>query len=381
MAHKIWLRVKLPETELSALQGHFPDSELHQADESRVDAGWLQQVEAVFTEEVLPDALVQQMPSLKWLHVTRGGVNAYLTPTVKSRPIQVTGSKGIHGTVFSEFALACIFMLAKKLPECIDAQKQKRWQKLAPFEIEGKTIGIVGLGTVGLELARKAKALGMRVLATKRTATAKPDYVDELGTAEFLLQLLMQSDFVVLLLASVPSTFNIIGENELRAMKKSAYLINLTGGRAIEEPLLVRALKEHWIAGAVLDAFAKQPLPEESELWNLPNVIITPRIAGITSQKWPALLPVFAENLRAVYRRRTVEEFGRQRISAIDSFEILSDKADQINDTIRASTVAVKAISCRRLCRYYGQNSCKNHSGPKGDRRFRAVKPYYDPIS
>ena len=135
-------------------------------------------------------------------------------------------------------------MLAKKLPECIDAQKQKRWQKFAPFEIEGKTIGIVGLGTVGLELARKAKALGMRVLATKRTATAKPDYVDELGTAEFLLQLLAQSDFVVLLLASVPSTFNIIGENELRAMKKSAYLINLTGGRAIEEPLLVRALKE-----------------------------------------------------------------------------------------------------------------------------------------
>jgi len=298
MAHKIWLRVKLPETELSALQGHFPDTELHQADESRVDAGWLQQVEAVFTEEVLPDALVQQMPSLKWLHVTRGGVNAYLTPTLKARPIQVTGSKGIHGTVFSEFALACIFMLAKKLPECIDAQKQKRWQKLAPFEVEGKTIGIVGLGTVGLELARKAKALGMRVLATKRTATAKPDYVDELGTAEFLLQLLMQSDFVVLLLASVPSTFNIIGENELRAMKKSAYLINLTGGRAIEEPLLVRALKEHWIAGAVLDAFAKQPLPEESELWNLPNVIITPRIAGITSQKWLALLPVFEENLR-----------------------------------------------------------------------------------
>jgi phosphoglycerate dehydrogenase-like enzyme len=99
-------------------------------------------------------------------------------------------------------------------------------------------------------------------------------------------------------LASVPSTFNIIGENELRAMKKSAYLINLTGGRAIEEPLLVRALKEGWIAGAVLDAFVKQPLPEESELWNLPNVIITPRIAGITSQKWPALLPVFADNLK-----------------------------------------------------------------------------------
>jgi D-2-hydroxyacid dehydrogenase (NADP+) len=200
--------------------------------------------------------------------------------------------------VFSEFALAAIFMLAKKLPKCIEAQRQKKWRNVAPVEVEGKTLGIVGLGTVGLELARKAKALGMRVLATKRTATAKPDYIDDLGTPEFLPQLLAQSDFVVLLLASVPSTFNIIGEKELRVMKPSAYFINLTGGRAVAEKLLVRALKENWIAGAVLDAFAKQPLPEDSELWNLPNVILTPRIAGITSEKWPPLLPVFKENLR-----------------------------------------------------------------------------------
>jgi hypothetical protein len=148
-------------------------------------------------------------------HVTRGGVNVYLTPSVKARPIQVTGSKGIHGTVFSEFALAAIFMLAKKLPECIEAQREKKWQKFQPIEVEGKTVGIVGLGTVGDELARKAKALGMRVLATKRTAAAKPDYVDELGTPEFLPRLLAESDYVVLLLASVPSTFNIISEKEL----------------------------------------------------------------------------------------------------------------------------------------------------------------------
>jgi phosphoglycerate dehydrogenase-like enzyme len=107
-----------------------------------------------------------------------------------------------------------------------------------------------------------------------------------------------ESDFVVLLLASVPSTFNIIGETELRRMKRSACLINLSGGRAIDEALLTRALKERWIAGAVLDAFAKQPLPEDSELWSLPNVMVTPRIAGITSQKWPALLPIFRDNLR-----------------------------------------------------------------------------------
>lgn len=271
---------------------------MRQTDDGSIEPQWLGEVEGVFTEEPLPDAFVQRMPKLKWLHVTRGGVGAYLTPPIKARPIQVTGSKGIHGTVFSEFALACIFALAKTLPECISAQKEKKWRKPAPVGVEGKTLGIVGLGTAGLELARKAKALGLRVLATKRTLTAKPDCVDELGAPEFLPELLSQSDYVVLLLASVPSTFNILGEKELRSMKQSAYLINLTGGRAVEEKLLVRALKEGWIAGAALDAFERQPLPQDSELWDLPNVIITPRIAGITSEKWPPLLPIFRDNLR-----------------------------------------------------------------------------------
>ena len=299
MSFKIWLRIELPATELAALTQRAPQCELRQGDDdAAMDSRWISQVDGVFTEAPLPDALVQQMPKLKWLHVTRGGVNAYLTPTVKSRPIQVTGSKGIHGAAFSEFTLACILAFAKKLPDCIDAQKQKKWQRLQLVEIEGQTLGIIGLGTVGNELARKAKALGMRVIATKRTVTEKPDYLDQLGAGDFLPDLLAQSDYVVLLLASVPSTFNIIGENELRRMKQNAYLINLTGGRAIDEALLVRALKENWIAGAALDAFARQPLPQDSELWNLPNVIITPRIAGITSQKWTALLPIFSENLQ-----------------------------------------------------------------------------------
>ena len=294
----VWLRVNLPEAELSALRRTSPDCEFISLKDAEITDQIMRQIGAVFTEEPLPDTLVQRMPNLRWLHVTRGGVNAYLTPTVKSRPIQVTCSKGVHGTVFSEFALACIFAFAKQLLECIDAQKQRQWKKLQPIEVAGQTLGIVGLGTAGNQLAHKAKALGMRVIATKRTAVEKPDYVDELGAPDFLPALLSQSDYVVFLLASVPSTLNIIGERDLRLMKKSAYLINLTGGRAIEETLLVRALKESWIAGAALDAFARQPLPQDSELWSLPNVIITPRIAGITSQKWPALVPIFTDNLQ-----------------------------------------------------------------------------------
>jgi phosphoglycerate dehydrogenase-like enzyme len=129
MAKKIWLRVKLPDHYLATLQKEFSDCEIDQRDDTGVDPSWLAQVEGVFTEDPLPDEFVQRMPSLQWLHVTRGGVNVYLTPTVKARPIQVTGSKGIHGTVFSEFALASIFMFAKRLPECFESQREKKWQK------------------------------------------------------------------------------------------------------------------------------------------------------------------------------------------------------------------------------------------------------------
>jgi phosphoglycerate dehydrogenase-like enzyme len=298
MVHHIWLRVDLPEEEFFSLRDKVPGCDFWQGKDNEITDAQLQQIEGVFTEEPLQDELAARMSNLKWLHVTRGGVGIYLTPIVKARPIQVTGSRGVHATAYSEFALACILALAKKFPQCWEAQGQRRWTKPAPMEVAGKTLGIIGLGTAGSELARKSKALGLRVIATRRTATTKPEYVDELGTPEFLTRLLSQSDFVVLLLASVPSTFNILREEELRSMKTSAYLINLSGGRAVDEKLLVRALKEGWIAGAALDAFARQPLPADSELWNLPNVIVTPRIGGLAAQKWPLLVPIFTENLK-----------------------------------------------------------------------------------
>jgi phosphoglycerate dehydrogenase-like enzyme len=298
MSCRVWIRLNLPEKEFSALRAGAPRCEFWQGNDSAIDAGWLPQVNAVFTEEPLPDELTQKMPSLRWLHVTRGGAHVYLTPDVKQRAIQVTSSKGIHGTAFSEFALSCIFALAKKLPQCWEAQKERQWQRFVPEDLEGKTLGIVGLGTVGLALASKAKALGLRVVATKRTVTHKPDCVDGLGGPEYLPTLLQQADFVVLCLASIASTTNILGENELRSMKQSAYLINLTGGTAIEENLLVRALKERWFAAAALDALPRQPLPADSELWSLPNVIISPRIGGLAAQKWPLLLPIFMDNLK-----------------------------------------------------------------------------------
>jgi phosphoglycerate dehydrogenase-like enzyme len=294
----VWIRLELPQEELRSLEESAAECEFWQGKDAEADPRWLQRVDALFTEEPVPDELVQRMSNLRWLHTTRGGAYPFLTSTVRKRPIQLTTSKGIHGAAFSEFALGCIFALAKRLPQCWQAQSRRRWERSIPENVEGKTLGIIGLGTVGSELARKAKGLGLRVIATKRTVASKPPYVDELGPPEYLAKLLPEADFVVLCLASVPATEGILGEKELRSMKKSAYLINLTGARAVEEEHLVRALQEGWIAGAALDALPRQPLPEDSELWGLPNVIISPRIGGATAQRWDLLLPIFIDNLK-----------------------------------------------------------------------------------
>ena len=160
---------------------------------------------------------------------------------MKARPIQVTGSKGIHGTVFSEFALACIFALAKKLPNASTRKARSsgrsfnRWRSKAKPSASSASAPSAWSWRAKPRRSACASWRPNGILAISRT------YVDELGGPDFLPRLLAQSDFVVLLLASVPSTFNIIGEKELRAMKPSAYFINLTGGRAVEETLLVRA--------------------------------------------------------------------------------------------------------------------------------------------
>jgi phosphoglycerate dehydrogenase-like enzyme len=305
---RIWIHAKIPDSELARLSVAFPFVEFVSDNEAE---NQLESLDAVFTEDPLPDASVERMNKLRWLHVTRGGASAFLTPAVKASPMVLTCSKGIHGLRFAELALASMFALAKRLPQCWEEQRGKRWAKVSPEEISGKTVGILGLGTIGSELARKAKALGMRVLATKRQASNRPAYVDELGTPEFLPALLSQSDFVVISLASIHSTENMLGERELRSLKKTAFLINLTGARVIQEAVLIRALKEGWFAGAALDTFSRRPIPEDSELWNMPNVTMTFGIGGFSARKWDELLPIFTQNLRLFLE-------GKKLLNAVD---------------------------------------------------------------
>ena len=150
---KVWIRVPLPVEELRSLERRFPNVQFACGE----DAGDVSGIDAVFTDDPLPDEMVRRMDKLRWLHVTRGGASAYLTPAVQRRPTLLTGSKGIHGRSFSEFAVACIFTLAKKLPQCWEQRRRKEWRRVETEELEGKVAGIVFL--IELEFLNGRKKL------------------------------------------------------------------------------------------------------------------------------------------------------------------------------------------------------------------------------
>lgn len=296
---RLWIRIEnLPKQWVEELQKNESRIEIWHGKDEEADPDWLTKVEVVFTDAQLPDALVHRLANLKWVQFTRGGAFELIEPALRDSDVGVSVIPTIDGVQFAEFALGCVLVLAKQFPHFFHAQLESHWDRTMPLEISGMTMGILGLGTIGSAIARKAKAFDMRVLGVKRIAVPKPEFVDELWTPERLGDLLAQSDFLVITLSSTPAVFGLLGLEELKLMKKTAYLINLTGGKVIKEEHLVRGLKERWMAGAVLDALPRQPLPPDSELWSLPNVIVTPRIAGFTPKRWQRLIPVFQSNLK-----------------------------------------------------------------------------------
>jgi phosphoglycerate dehydrogenase-like enzyme len=209
-----------------------------------------------------------------------------------------------------------MLMLAKQAPSCFQLKQYKQWKPFAPAVLYSKTVGIVGLGSIGREVARLAKAFGMRVIATRRSVRQPKHtrYVDMLFPPDQLLQLLSDSDFVVLAVPLTSETYRFIGEAQLRSMKSTAYLINIARGNVIDEDILIRALEEHWIAGAGLDVFAIEPLPANSRLWELPNVILSPHVAGAMENYVERATEVFCENLtRYLKGRRLINVVDKER--------------------------------------------------------------------
>jgi len=243
---------------------------------------------------------------LKWIQTVGAGVDRFLLPEVMKSPVIITNASGVHPTPISEHVIGMMLCFCRKLHFHIRNQMERKWERYSREQIEelpGKTVGIVGLGRIGEEVAKKAKNLGMKVIATRRNLMPPtPAYVDKLIHPENLKELLAESDFVVLTLPLTKETQGMIGEPQLKTMKRTSYLINVSRGKIVQENKLIQALKEGWIAGAGLDTFEKEPLPPDSELWEMKNVIITPHVAGSTKHYLDRLTDIFCENLKRYLR-------------------------------------------------------------------------------
>jgi phosphoglycerate dehydrogenase-like enzyme len=239
-------------------------------------------------------------PHLKWIQLTSAGADRLLGSGFIEDGIVVTTVSGLHATPIGEFIIGAMLQFAKGANRTSRAQVRHEWTRFAPTELRGKTVGIIGIGHIGEEAARLAKAFGCRVIATRRSATSvtSAEYADEVRPADDLLRVLGESDYVVLSMPLTPETRGMIGERELRAMKPTAVLVNIARGPVTVEADLIRALSEGWIAGAALDVFDQEPLPPESPFWDMENVIVTPHISGGTEIYNARATRIFAGNLR-----------------------------------------------------------------------------------
>ncbi|MDQ7819647.1 MAG: D-2-hydroxyacid dehydrogenase [Armatimonadota bacterium] len=246
----------------------------------------------------IPREVVQRASRLRWIHSTAAGVDQLLHPEVCERDIVVTSSSGIHPPLV-EHVFAFMLALSRRLHVAVRLQLQKRWdrRRMVGDELAGRTLGILGLGTIGREIAARARAFDMRVVGTKRTPAPVPG-VERVLPPEGLPEVLREADVVVVTLPLTPQTRGLLGEAEFRMMKPSALFINVGRGAVVREDALVRALREGWIAAAALDVFEHEPLPADSPLYDLENVILTPHVSGTSPRYMDRAVPLFCENLR-----------------------------------------------------------------------------------
>jgi phosphoglycerate dehydrogenase-like enzyme len=289
----------LTDAQLDQIRQAAPDMRLVVTPDRAEMAAVLGDVE--IAAALVPGALLVAAPRLRWFHAWGAGVDGVLShPGAIESDFLLTSSSGIHAIQMTEHVLAFLLAFARRLPDALRAQATRTWRRMENaevFELAGKTLLLVGLGAIGERTAQIAAALGMRVLGVRRTASGSLTGVERVAGIESLPDLLPEADFVVLITPLTPETRGMIGERELRLMKRDAYLINVARGGVVDEAALIRALREGWIAGAGLDVFEHEPLAPNSPLWELPNVIITGHYAGVTPAYDARAFEVFLDNL------------------------------------------------------------------------------------
>lgn len=255
--------------------------------------------EILFAQTNIPAAVILAAPRLRWYQVTSAGVDRMAKEGLLGGPFTVTNVRGLAAPAMGEYVIAMMLMLAKDLHIAVRDQAERKWSFHWSRELTGKTCGIVGMGAIGRETARRARAMGMRVVATRRRVSpgvTDPD-CDAIYPHTALETLLGESDFVVLCMPLTDETRGMIGASQLNAMKATASLINVARGAVVDQEALITALRDGTIRAAALDVVEPEPLPSDSPLWELPNVILTPHISGAVEGYWARAAAIFIRNL------------------------------------------------------------------------------------
>lgn len=243
---------------------------------------------------------------LRWIHSPAAAVHQLIFSELVNSAVILTNSSQVHGPVVAEHVIALLFALAKRLPDAVRFQEKHIWGqepmwrgRPRPRELAGATLGLVGLGNIGREVAKRASAVGMRIIAVREhPEKGTPEHVERVFSSSQVDELLSQSDYVILAAPLTPATRSLMNAARFEKMKPDACLINVSRGPLVDETALAQSLREKKIGGAALDVFAQEPLPSDSPLWDLENLLITPHTAALTEKLWERHYELFAQNLR-----------------------------------------------------------------------------------
>lgn len=246
--------------------------------------------------------VIREHRGVRWVQAMYAGAGqqvraAGLTPEELER-VAVTTTSGVHAGPLAEFVMLGLLAFTKDLPRLLRDKRRRHWDHYPMRELAGQTLLVVGLGEIGREVARQASALGMRVLGVRRHRGPRPQWVDEVHTVEALPELLPRADAVVLTLPGTPATEGLFDREMIGRVRPGAIFVNVGRGTVVDEAALTEALLAGRLAGAALDVFAKEPLPLDSALWDLPNVLLSPHTAALSLQENERIVALFSDNLR-----------------------------------------------------------------------------------
>lgn len=247
--------------------------------------------------------LLARSPNLKLVHATSTGVDSFMVPEFQRSHVVLTNSRGVHAATVADHAMALLLALTHNIRQHILNQKERKWARVSTISLSQKTAVLLGLGSIGLELAKRCKAFSMTVVGVKKNVTSPSDreplqHVDEVLSSASLNDALARADFVMCSLPLTDETHHLLTYREFCCMKPDAIFINVGRGPVVKEEDLVRALAEGKIRGAGLDVFEEEPLPAASPLWEMENVIITPHVAGLHRDNLRKSIEILAENIR-----------------------------------------------------------------------------------